>query len=155
MILNDDWKPKLTLKELVDRQKFTGETDSALIAEWFENNNMAVEGIKIISKLAEQKITNDEWKYGLLCGDLSMYGCTENVMKDFGIKVGCELNHIITTWIICYRLEQNYEEVYPTSVEWLKNNIPNYNKPAIFWQPFIAWLHEHDIYFKDEKKEGN
>ena len=39
-----------TLKQLVLRQQLTGEDDWTLISEWFVQNDMALEGIKMISK---------------------------------------------------------------------------------------------------------
>ena len=89
----------ITLKQLVLRQQMTGEDDWTLISEWFVQNDMALEGIKMISKIAQDKIENDDWKHKLLVGDLHMYGATENIMKDFGIKDGCKLNNIITIYL--------------------------------------------------------
>lgn len=142
----------ITLKELVNRQILTGEDDSSLIAEWFEQNDMAIDGIDIVSKIAKKKITNDKFMYGTLVSDLSMYGATENIIKDFGAKNGCKLNSIITRWIVCFRIGEKFEEKYPTSFDWLKEFIPQQKQPFIFWQPFLKWMNEQDIYFIDQKR---
>lgn len=152
-MINNDWKQKITLKQLVDRQIFTGEDDSSLIAEWFESNNMAIEGIDIVSKIAKKKISNDEFMYGNLIGDLSMYGVTENVIKDFGIKDGVYLDHIIRNYIIYSRIsDKDFGELFPQFMDWLKTHIPTKNEPTIFWQPFVKYLNKHNIYFKDQQK---
>ena len=143
----------VTLRQLVKRQVLTGEEDEALIAEWFRENNMAVEGIEIVSKIAKKKIEDDEWKYGLLAGDLTMYAATENLITDFGVENGCKLNSVITKWIVCFRLGEKFEEKYPTLFAWLKEFIPKQKQPFIFWQPFIKWINENGIYFKDQKVE--
>lgn len=143
----------MTLLELVNRQKLTGESDDELIAEWFEKNDMALEGIDIVSKIAKKKITNDDWKYGCLLGDLSMYGVTENIIKDFGVKDGIYLDHIIRNFIIYNRIsDKPFEDLYPPFIEWLKIHIPEKEEPTIFWQPFAKWLKEHKIYFKNQKE---
>lgn len=143
----------VTLRQLVNRQVFTGEEDSSLIAEWFNENNMSIQGLEIISKMAKKKIEDDEWKYGLLAGDLTMYEATENLIKDFGVKDGCKLNSAITKWIVCFRLGEKFEEKYPTLFAWLKEFIPKQKQPFIFWQPFIKWMNENDIYFKDQERK--
>ena len=97
------------------------------------------------------EIDNDEWVYGQLIGDLSMYGATEELMKEFGIKDGTKLDAIIRNYIICKRLDQNFEEKYPQFIEWLKENIPKHKGPFIFWRDFAEWLESKGIYFKDGK----
>lgn len=142
----------ITLKELVNRQQFTGEEDWKLIAEWFRQNNMAVEGIKLVSKLAQDKIEDDDWKYSLLRGDLTMYCATENLIKQFGVENGCKLNSAITKWICCDRIGESFEEVYSSLYEWVKEFVPFQKQPFIFWQPFLKYINEKGIYFKDQKK---
>lgn len=143
----------ITLKELTDRQRLTGESDANLIAEWFVENNMATEGIEIVSKISLQKAKKDEEKYGKLCGDLQMFGATENIIKSFGIEDGSKLIDAIKNWIICYRLGENFEEIYQQVFNWLKEFIPTKKQPFIFWRDFLKWLNERNVYFKDQKKE--
>lgn len=144
---------KVTLKQLTDRQRFTGEEDSALIAEWFEQNNMALEGIDIVSKLAKKKIENDDWKFGWLRSDLTMYSATENIMKDYGIEDGCKLNSAVTNWIICSRMGEDFKEKCPQLFDWVLKFVPQKHQPFIFWQPFKKWLNDNNIFFKDQIKE--
>ena len=154
IIYNKEWQEHITLYELVMRQKVTNESDADLIAEWFAKNNMAVEGIEIISKLAKKKIENDEWKYGWLASDLLMYNAGESLINEYGIKDGCKLDEIIRSYIISYRLGEKFEEKYPQHIEWLKKFIPKHKLPFIFWQQFREYLHTQNIYFKDEKEEN-
>lgn len=144
-----------TLKELVDRQRFSGEDDTVLIAEWFEKNDMAIKGIEIISKLSTNKIKNDEWKYGTLIGDLRMYGITRPLIKEFGIEDGLELDYTIRNYIICKRLGQDFEKEYPQCIEWLKYNIPKHTLPIIFWRDFAEYLESLNIHFKEDNKDDN
>ena len=142
-----------TLKDLVLQQKLTGETDSQIIVRWFTENNLTTEGMEIMYNLAKHKIEDDEWRYGKLVGDLSMYGATQELIKEFGIKDGTKLDFIIRNYIICKRLDQNFEEKYPQFIEWLKENIPKHKRPFVFWRDFAEWLESKEIYFKDGKWE--
>ena len=141
-----------TLKQLVMEQQFNGKEDSTLIAEWFAENDMAIEGIEILSKLAKKKIEDDQWKYGLILGDLSMYGATECFIKEFGVEDGLHLDTIIRQWIVSYRLNRNFEEDYPQQFEWLKDFIPKHKMPFVFWRDFVNRLNEKGIYFKDQDR---
>lgn len=152
MTLNDSWKPKLTLRELVTRQVYTGETDNELIAEWFEKNDMAIEGIEIISRLAKNKVESDQNKYGSIIARLQMYGATESLLKTFGKKDGITLDYICRKFIISDGLGEKFEEKYPDDIEWLRTIIPTKERPFVFWLDFLNYLHEQGIYFMDEKK---
>ena len=145
----------MTLYELVARQQYTKETDAELIAEWFTTNDMALNGIKIISKLAEDKIKLDEQKYGKLTGQMLMYNNTEVLIKEFGVEDGCHLEDIIRRFIIYKYIDklQDFESCYQKDIEWLKEFIPKKKLPFLFWQEFLVWLNEKGIYFKNQKKE--
>lgn len=143
----------ITLKDLVLRQQFSGETDGELIVEWFIENNMVEKGIEMISQMALRKFKEDEHKYGCLIGDLSMYGATESLIKTFGRKDGVMLDNICRRWIISDQLGENFEELYPQHIEWLKEIIPTKNRSFVFWNKFANYLHSLNIYFKDDKKE--
>lgn len=141
----------ITLKQLTDRQIFTQEDDGALIAEWFQENDMAVEGIDIISKIAKKEINNLKYNYGKIMGNLSIYAGNETLIKEFGIKNGSHFDRIVRLFIMQYNLVENY----PAEMEWLKGFVPQNDLPVIFWQPFLKFLHENNIYFKNEVKDAN
>lgn len=143
----------ITLKQLTMRQAWTGETDGELIAEWFKENDMAIEGIDIITKLAKKKIEDDQNMYGMLVGHISMYSATEDLIKNFGIEDGCKLDHIIRTYIMYNALGKDFAEFYPQYIDWLKEFIPKNKRPFMFLRDFSVFLHKHDIYFKDEEKK--
>lgn len=140
----------ITLKQLTDRQMLTQEDDNTLIAEWFRENDMALEGIDIISKIAKNKIEGDQNMYGNLLGKLTMCDATECLIKDFGTKDGCHLERIIKNFIIYDAIGKSWKESFPTEFEWLKTYIPTQKAPKIFWKDFYDYLHENGIYFKDE-----
>lgn len=142
----------ITLRELVMLQKLTGETDSQIVTRWFIENNLTTEGMEIMYNLAKHKIEDDEWRYGNLVGDMHMYGATESVIKEFGIKDGVKLDDIIRNYIICKRTGENFEERYPQFIEWLKENIPQHKLPFVFWRDFADYLESKEICWKDGEK---
>ena len=143
-----------TLKELVERQSFTGEPDEKLIVDWYLANDMAEKGIELISQLATRKIKKQQETLNWLHGDLTMYAGNKNMIEVFGIENGCKMNEAIQFWIITTRMGRSFEEDYPTIVEWLKKFVPTVKQPFIFWRAFGDWLEEKGIYFKDQKKGG-
>lgn len=108
----------------------------------------------MISRMALKKFKDDEWKWGRLVGDLRMYGATESLIKSFGVKDGTKCDSICRYWIISTRLGENFEEVYPQLIKWLKEVIPTKKRPFMFWFDFLNYLHSLGIYFKDEEGEN-
>lgn len=141
-----------TLKELVDMQVITGKSDEELVVEWFLANDMAEKGIEIISQLATKKIKKQQETLYWLHGDLTMYAGDKYLIETLGVENGCEMNRAIQFWIITTRIGGNFEEDYPSIVEWLRKFVPTVKQPFIFWRAFGDWLEEKGIYFKDQKK---
>ena len=53
----------VTLKDLVDNQRYTGESDIELIRKFFEYNNMEEEGMDLITELSKSKVTKLKQKH--------------------------------------------------------------------------------------------
>ena len=143
-----------TLKELIEWQYLTGASDEEIIAQWYLNNDMAEKGIEIITRLATDKIKQQKETLAWLHGDLTMYGGNRYMIENYGVENGCKMNEAITFWIITTRMCRNFEEDYPSIVEWLKRFVPTVKQPFIIWRAFADWLEEKGIYFKDQKKGG-
>lgn len=143
-----------TLKELVELQWLTGASDEEIITQWLLENNVAEKGIEIISQLATRKIKSQQETLFWLHGDLTMYGGNRHMIEDYGVEDGCKMNEAIIFWIITTRMGRNFEEDYPSIVEWLRKFVPTVKQPLIFWRAFGDWLEEKGIYFKDQKKGG-
>lgn len=139
----------VTLKELVNRQFLTQENDIDLIVEWFKENDMSLQGIEFISKLAKNEISDIKHKQGVMMGNLNMYAGNETLIKLFGIKNGCKFDRVVRLFIMGYDLEKEY----PMLVDWLREFVPQQKEPTIFWQPFKEYLHKLNIYFSNEVKD--
>ena len=135
-------------------QVITGKSDEELVTEWFLANDMAEKGIEIISQLATKKIKKQqEALLGLHC-DLTMFAGDKYLIETLGVENGCEMNRATQFWIITTRMGRNFEEDYPSIVDWLRKFVPTVKQPFIFWRDFLEWLNERNIYFKDQKKKG-
>ena len=138
----------VTLKELVEMQRFTGKTDTEIIIEYMVVNDLESEGINLMNILAKNKCDKLSDELGRVKGGLTLYGGADILYKKFGNKVGGKLNHIIILFILGYDIEKEY----PTHFEWLKETIPTLKCPKVFWRDFYNWLTDKEIYFLGENK---
>lgn len=138
----------ITLKELVNMQSFTGETDTEIIIKYFVKNDLESEGINLMNILAKAKCDKLSNELGKVKGDLSLYGGADILYKKFGNKIGGRLNTIIILFILGYDIEKDYAGHF----EWLKETIPTLKAPKIFWGEFYRWLESKGIYFLGENK---
>lgn len=142
-----------SLKELVAMQGISGRTDTEIIAQWYDENDMALAGIEIVYNIAKEKIKSIERSINWIVGDLSMYDGTECLVKAFGIEDGIKLDKVTRLWIMEHRANKDFEIDYPKQFEWLKEFIPTKKQPLVFWRNFIDWLNYKGIYFKDQTKK--
>lgn len=138
----------LTLKKLVEEQKWNGMTDIQIIMTFLDLNNMEEEAMELINDLVKTKISKlkhnerivREWtsylpsKYLYENYDLDTADMLHTIELDY-LSNGCKLSN--------------------GRLEWAKENIPNIKMPRIYFRPLIEWLDDKDIRFKDEKPIGN
>ena len=137
-----------SLRELVNMQTLTGESDFEIIYDWFIENDKELEGITLMEKLARGKAEKLGNELGRIKGHLSMYNGTYNLYEEFGPEIGGKLDHIIVLHILGFDIEKDYPQYW----EWLKETIPTLKCPLIFWRDFNDWLGSKGIYFKGAKK---
>lgn len=137
-----------SLRELVNMQTLTGETDLEIIYDWFTENNMEIEGITLMEKLATNKANRLANEIDRIRGNMSMYAGTDILFKEYKPEIASKLNHIIVLYILGLDIEQ----YYPQHIEWLKETIPTLECPTVFWRDFDEWLKSKGIYFKGGKK---
>ena len=133
----------VTLKQLIEEQKFTGLSDIGVIRTFFDMNDMEEEGMDLIQELTKRKVEKlkrrqrqvEEWtshlpsKYLYENYDLDIADKLHNLELDY-LSHGCELSS--------------------TRLEWAKENIPNIEKPYWYFQPLVEYLDSKDIRFKGE-----
>lgn len=135
----------ITLKDLVDMQILTGESDMNLISKWFVTNNKETEGIELLSKLASSKTSKLERTLQLARMWIPMVPKVyESNPKMISKENGAKLDQIIQYYILDMPLSDNL-------LDWAKENVPEMKTPTIIFRPAVEWLKsEYGIEFKDK-----
>lgn len=137
-----------SLKELVAYQNLSGKQDIEIIFDWFTENNMEIEGISLMEKLATNKANRLANEIDRIKSNMSMYAGTDILFREYKSEIASKLNHIIVLYILGLDIEQ----YYPQHIKWLKETIPTLKCPSVFWRDFYEWLKSKGIYFKGEIK---
>jgi hypothetical protein len=138
----------ITLKELVEMQRFNQKTDTEIIIDYYVLNDLESEGINLMNILAKEKCDKLSDELNKVKGSLSMYAGSSILYGKFGKETGGRLDHIIILFILGYDIEKDY----PTHFQWLKETIPTLKCPKVFWREFYEWLISKGIYFLGENK---
>ena len=138
----------VTLKQLMEEQKFTGMSDLSVIKMFFDANDMEEEGMDLIQELTKSKVAKlkrrqrqvEEWtshlpsKYLYQNYDLDVADRLHTLELDY-LSHGCELSD--------------------ARLKWAKENIPNIEKPYFYFQPLVEYLDDKGIRFKGEESIEN
>lgn len=137
-----------SLKELIAYQTLSGKQDIEIIFDWFVENNMEIEGISLMEKLATNKAIRLSNEIDRIKSNMSMYAGTDILFREYKSEIASKLNHII----VLYILDIDIEQYYPQHIKWLKETIPTLKCPSVFWRDFYEWLKSKGIYFKGEER---
>lgn len=132
----------VTLKQLVEEQKFNEASDIQVIKAFLDMNDMEEEGMELIHELTKSKVNKlkrrqrqvEEWtshlpsKYLYENYDLDTADRLHNLELDY-LSHGCKLS--------------------TSRLEWARENIPNIKQPYFYFQALIEYLDSKGIRFKD------
>lgn len=131
-----------TLKELVDNQEFTNDSDIQIIKTFFICNSMEEEGIDLIYQLTKSKIQKIKSKQAISEEWITQLP-SEYLYKNYNLEVADKL----------HKLELDYlthgGELTNAWLEWAKENVPNIIRPECYFNPLVEWLAEKGIKFKE------
>lgn len=131
----------ITLKELVDNQKWNDATDIQVIKAFFELNDLEEDGIDIISNLAKSKINKIKNRYTIaetwICMLPSKY-----LYENYDLDIADHLHMLELNFLI------SGGELSVSQLKWAKENIPNIKEPQAYYRPLIDWLEKKEIQFK-------
>lgn len=133
----------VTLKQLVDEQKWNGMTDIQIIQTFFDLNNMEEEGIDLIIELSKTKIEKLKRKERII-KDWVSYLPSKHLYEDYDLDIADALHNLELDYL------SNGCELSKNRLEWAKENIPNIAKPEIYFNPLVEWLDNKGIRFKGE-----
>ena len=142
---------KKSLEQLVEVNKITRFPDIQVIKEWFVQNNMEEEGIKLLSELSYSKTTKLEASLNSIrTWDLSLIDVRKNIKNEpenYSEEVADNLTMLERAGLL------NVDLTRYSLYEWAKENIPNINHPKTYYIPTFHYLAKYGIYFKNMPKE--
>ena len=137
---------EITLKQLVDNQKYTRKSDIDLIKDWFIMNGKETEGIKLLADLSTAK--SNKLERTLLYAQMWIPTVPDVYESNRG-KVPKDVANKLNTIIQYHLLDM---PLNPLLLEWAKETIPTLNTPQIIYVPAVEWLKsEYDIEFADKQ----
>ena len=133
----------ITLKHLVDEQKWNGMSDIQIIKTFLDLNNLEEEGMELIHELTKTKIEKMKRKHKMseewACVLPSKY-LYENYDLDIADRLHMlEINNLV-----------NGGELSKNHLEWARENVPNIVRPQVYFNPLVEWLESKGIRFKGE-----
>ena len=129
------------LKDFLDFQKFSGASDKEIIVAYFVENDMEEEAMEICHRLAKTKIEKmkakerivKEWSYTIP---------SDYLYENYPVKIATMLHRIELDFIV-------NGEVTGGRLKWAKENVPNIQKPYVYFFPCMEWLEKNGIKFME------
>lgn len=129
----------VTLEELVEFKKLTGQSDIAVIRDFFIQNDMEAEAITMMADLSTIKMN----KLNTRIRNFKTWAPilpSEYLYENYDLDTATRL----------HRMELAYlADDMKTYLEWAKENIPKIKKPFVYFQPLVEYLKEQGIKFKE------
>ena len=129
------------LKDYIEYQKFFNLSDMEIITQYFIDNDMEEEGMELSHKLAKSKI--EKMKNG------------EHLIKRWAYNIPSDYlyeNYPVKIATMLHRIELDYivnGEVTGSRLEWARENIPNIQKPLVYFFPCMEWLDKNGVKFME------
>ena len=136
----------MTLKELIELQSITGESDLDIIKEWFISNDKETEGIALITKLAEEKSTKLErtLNYARIW--------IPNLPELYEANKRRVPRYICINLVKITHLHLLGMPLSDKLLKWAEETIPTMKMPKIIYVPMVEWLRdEYGIEFMKEE----
>lgn len=134
----------ITLKKLVDDQKWSGMSDIQIIETFFDLNDMEEEGMELIHELTKCKIEKMKHR--------------QRIVKEWTSRLSSKYlyeNYDLDTADWLHTLELDYLshgcELSKDRLKWAEENIPNIKMPQLYFRPLIEYLDDKGIRFKGEE----
>ena len=134
----------LTLEQLVKEQKWNGMSDIQIIKTFFDMNNMEEEGIEIITELSKTKVEKLKRKERMV-KEWTSYLPSKYLYENYDLDIADKL-HTLELDYLSHGCKLSEKRLI-----WAKENIPNIERPKVYFNPLVEWLDEKGIRFKNEK----
>lgn len=133
----------VTLKELVDNQKWNDATDIQIIKSFFTLNDMEEDAIDLISELTKSKINKMKSRY-LMAETWICILPSKYLYKTYDIDTADHLHMLELNFLM------SGGKLSDSHLKWAKENIPKIKMPQVYFRPLIDWMEEKEIKFKSK-----
>lgn len=131
----------MTLKQLVEEQKWNGMSDIQVILKFLDINNMEEEMMELINDLAKSKIEKLKYEIRIAKEWVSILP-SKYLYENYDLDTADKLHTLELDY-----LTHNCE-LTKYNLEWAKENIPNIKMPQVYFRPLIEYMESKDIKFK-------
>lgn len=134
----------VTLKQLVEEQKFTGLSDIGVIKTFFDLNDMEEEGMDLIHELTKRKVEKLKHKQRVVEEWTSRLP-SKYLYQNYDLDIADRLHVLELDYL------SHGGELSSSRLKWAKENIPNIKMPLMYFQPLVEYLDSKNIRFKGEE----
>lgn len=134
----------VTLEQLVKEQKWNGMSDIQIIKTFFDKNDMEEEGMDLITELSKIKVEKLKRKERMV-REWTSYLPSKYLYENYELDIADRLHTLELDYL------SNGCKLSEKRLKWAKENIPNIERPKVYFNPLVEWLDEKGIRFKNEK----
>ncbi len=131
----------ITLKELVEEQKWNDASDVDVIKQFFILNDMEEQAIDLISELSKSKVRKLKRK-NYMAEEWVTILPSKYLYEKYDLNVADRLHMMELDYLV------NGGELSESKLKWAKENVPNIKEPNPYFRPLIDYLEEKGIKFK-------
>lgn len=134
----------VTLEQLVKEKKWNDMSDIQVIKTFFDKNDMEEEGMDLITELSKIKVEKLKRKERMV-REWTSYLPSKYLYENYELDIADRLHTLELDYLShgCKLSEKR--------LKWAKENIPNIERPKVYFNPLVEWLDEKGIRFKNEK----
>ena len=132
-----------TLRELVDMQPYTGETDMEIILKFLKSNECEEEAATLVFSLLRSKIDRLDCERRSVREWVS-YLPSKYLYETYDLEIADRLHTLELDYI------SNGSKLSKARLAWAKEYVPNIEMPKVYFQPLVEYLDGMGIRFKGE-----
>lgn len=136
----------VTLEQLIENNKWNGMSDIQIIERFLKLNNLEEEGIDLIAELSKSKINKLKRKERMVREWMS-YLPSKYLYENYDLEIADKL-HVLELDYLSHggRLSEH-------RLKWAKENVPNIERPQLYFNPLIEYLEMNGVLFKGSKPQ--
>ena len=123
-------------------------SDIQVIKTFFDLNDMEEEGVDLITELSKIKVKKLKRKERMV-REWTSYLPSKYLYENYELDIADRLHTLELDYL------SNGGELSKNRLEWAKENIPNIERPKVYFNPLVEWLDDKGIRFKGEKPIEN